>query len=70
MMRKTHIASSGFTAVQVGRVVPADESADGGTVEAPTPARRRGGGVRNVRAGNARVGLQAGIVAGDIEVHL
>jgi hypothetical protein len=63
---KRNVASSGFTAVQVGRIVPAEGQAD-----APSPPKPAKSGVVNVRAGNAKVGLQIdGDHVGDLNIHI
>jgi hypothetical protein len=66
-MGKKNVASSGFTAVQVGRVVPPGEEDE---TKAPKqePARRGKGATVNVRSGQAVVGVQADMVVGDITV--
>lgn len=58
-------ASSGFTAVQVGKIVPADEAS------APKEAKKGkepkgGGGVTNVISGNASVGITAETIEGGV----
>lgn len=54
-MRKTNIATGGFTAVQVGRIVPADETPAPEETDTDTTP----GTVVNIKGGNARVGRQA-----------
>jgi hypothetical protein len=67
-MKRT-VASSGFTAVQVGRIVPAEGQAD--APPPPKPAKSGKRGVVNVRAGNAKVGVQIdGDHVGDLNIHI
>ncbi len=68
-MGKTNHASSGFTPVQVGRIVPRDEETDE-PAEQPKPKPRRSGRVVNVREGNATVGEQADVIVGDLHIRM
>lgn len=80
MAKKTNIASSGYTAIQVGGVIPSDGK-DGpvippGRKDEPhrrpaEPPRKPGKGQTvNVRRGNARVGVQADTIVGDITIQI
>lgn len=66
-MRKTNIASSGFTAVQVGRIVPPSDEDELEPGPKQKPAKGR---TVNVRSGNARVGLQADAIVGDLNIRM
>lgn len=66
-MRKTNIASSGYTAVQVGRIVSPSEDDE---QEAPAEGPATKGRTVNVRSGNARVGKQADVIVGDLNIRM
>ncbi|GAA0950663.1 hypothetical protein [Nonomuraea longicatena] len=69
MSEKTNVASSGTTAIQVGKVGPRPENKptkNKPAVETPEPGRN----IANIRNGHARVGVQAGVVVGDISVQM
>jgi hypothetical protein len=69
-MAKKNVASSGFTAVQAGNVVP--PSKDAGTKPAkPAKAPKKGsGGATNIATGNARVGVQTDEVRGGLTIRM
>ncbi|GAB2443311.1 hypothetical protein GCM10027187_02420 [Streptosporangium sandarakinum] len=62
----TNVTTSGWTAVQVGRVVDSGEEP---TTLTP-PRGAASGTVTNVRSGNARVGLQADEVRGGLTIRM
>lgn len=64
-MGKTNHTSSGYTPVQVGRVVPADEAPKG---KAAPPKEVKRGTTTNIRSGNAKVGRQADTVTGNVTI--
>lgn len=65
-MAKTNRASSGFTAVQAGKITPADEAP--APTKAKEPKTRGGGGVTNVISGNASVGITAETIEGGVTI--
>lgn len=75
-MRKTNIASSGFTAVQVGRIIPEGSKdqprvippGDKDETQPKRPAAK--GKAVNVRSGNAKVGKQADVIVGDLHIRM
>lgn len=64
---KTNVAKSGFTAVQVGRVVPPVEGEDAVPAAPKKPAK---GSTTNVQSGNARVGVVANTIVGDLNIRM
>ena len=68
-MGKTNIASSGFTPVQVGRIVPPGDEDEPQPEPAPKQQPAKGRTV-NVRSGNAKVGKQADIIVGDLRIRM
>ncbi|MEV0149129.1 MULTISPECIES: hypothetical protein [unclassified Nonomuraea] len=71
-MRKKNIASSGYTPVQAGRIVPPsdDEAQADTTPETPAKGRTGKGRTVNMRGGNARVGVQADTIVGNINIQM
>lgn len=68
-MVKKNVTSSGFTPVQVGRVVDGEKAKKPEKkAEKPAPEETGEGTVTNVRSGNARVGKQAGTITGGIRL--
>lgn len=63
-MGKKNIASTGFTPVQVGRVV------DGEKAKKPAKAETGEGAVTNVRSGNAKVGRQDDVITGGLNIRM
>ncbi|MGW4664063.1 hypothetical protein [Streptosporangium sandarakinum] len=62
----TNVTTTGWTAVQVGKVIDSDEEPT-----APTPPRGAASGtVTNVRSGNARVGLQTDEIRGGLTIRM
>jgi len=67
-MGKHNVTSGSWTPFQVGRVVDSDEQAEKPAKK--SAAEKGGGSVTNVRSGNARVGLQADEVHGDLHIRM
>lgn len=57
--------SSGFTALQVGRIVPRDDT---NTAAAPPPAEATPGESTNHRTGNATVDAQHDVIHGGLRL--
>lgn len=71
-MGKINIATSGYTPVQVGRILP-PETPEVNTPEDDAPEEKTPkapGTVTNVRAGNAHVGVQADVIHGGLNVRM
>lgn len=71
-MAKKNVASKGFTAVQVGEIVPPGEGTETKPAKAkPAKKPKKGsGGVTNIVTGNARVGVQTDEVHGDLNIQM
>lgn len=65
-MAKTNRASSGFTAVQAGKITPADEPPT--PTKSKEPKAPKKGGVTNVISGNASVGITADVIEGGVTI--
>ncbi|MDP4501106.1 hypothetical protein [Nonomuraea turcica] len=73
MSKKTNIAKSGYTPVQVGRVVPPgdNETQSDTNPETPKPPRKTGKErTVNMQVGRGRVGVQADTIVGDINIQM
>ncbi|MER5420292.1 hypothetical protein [Streptosporangium roseum] len=68
-MGKKNIASTGFTPVQVGRVVDGEKAKKPAKAEKPAKAADEGT-VTNVRSGNAKVGRQADEIHGGLTIRM
>jgi hypothetical protein len=66
-MGTTNRASSGWTAIQVGRVLPPADDDDQEPQATPERPAAKGATV-NIRTGNAKVGVQADEITGDIVI--
>lgn len=71
-MSQDNIASSGYTAMQVGRVLPADEHT--GEADAKTKSKKskkdKGATFTNIVSGNARVGMQCDSIDGNLTINM
>lgn len=70
---KKNVASSGFTAVQAGKVIPPGEGTETKPAQAAKPAKKpkKGrGSATNIVTGNARVGVQTDEVHGGLTIQM
>ncbi|MFC0866318.1 hypothetical protein ACFHYQ_28900 [Sphaerimonospora cavernae] len=71
-MGKTNYTDSGHTTIQAGRIGPRGENdtREEKVKAAAEKAERAKAKVRNIKAGNARVGVQTDGVIGNVDIRL